>query len=74
MSAPSPQWEPYAVTVKTAGQMVNRSKWVLYEEIKKGRLPAHRPNPRSDYLILTEDLKRWVQGEYADGYDLEAAS
>ena len=74
MSAQNPPWEPYAVTVKNAALMVDRSQWVLYQEIKKGRLPAQRPYPKSDFLILTEDLKRWVQGGFAREYDQQATS
>ena len=74
MSAPTPPWEKYCYNVKNAAVMVDRSPWVLYQEIKKGRLPAHRPHPNSEFLILTEDLKRWVQGGFASEYDQEAAS
>ena len=76
MSAPTPPWEQYCYTVGQAARLVGKSRQALYIEIDAGRLPTHRPHPKADHVILTEDLKRWMRGEYANGYTIakEAAS
>jgi excisionase family DNA binding protein len=46
--------------VSEAADIVGLSKWVLYEAIRNRELPAYRPSPRSDLLLLGDDLRTWV--------------
>ena len=66
-TAPDHQWEPYCLTVCNAALMVDKSPQVLQDAIRRGDLPAHIPTGQKGYVILTEDLKRWVHGGNAEG-------
>lgn len=53
--------EPIAVSVKKASTLVDRDVSNLYRQIKAGRLPAYRPSPGADWLIMVEDLRAWAK-------------
>jgi len=60
MSELAPSWERYAYPVDVAAQMICRSKYTLYEAIKRGDLRAVRTGPKGEMVILNEDLKAWL--------------
>jgi acyl dehydratase len=43
-----------------AAKMVGLSKYVLYDAIRNLELPAYRPSPRGDLVLLPDDLRAWV--------------
>jgi len=59
-----PKWEPYAVSVPVAAQMICKSRYILYDAIRAGTLPAVKPYPNADYSIIVDDLKKWIRGEF----------
>ena len=52
--------ERIAYPVSEAANVVGRSRYVLYDAIKRKELPAYQQSERSDYLVLVEDLRAWV--------------
>jgi excisionase family DNA binding protein len=52
--------------VAEAADIVGLSRYVLYEAIRNQKLPAYRPSPRSDLLLLADDLRTWVTRFRAD--------
>jgi excisionase family DNA binding protein len=52
--------------VVEAADIVGVSRYVLYEAIRNRELSAYRPNPRSDLLLLADDLRTWVTRFRAD--------
>lgn len=55
--------ERIAFTIAAAAEAIGRTPSYLYQEQRAGRLRFVRPNrPNADYLILVEDLKKWLEG------------
>lgn len=52
--------ERIAYPVEEAARAVGRSRYVLYQAIRRQELTAYRQSEDSDYLILAEDLRAWV--------------
>jgi hypothetical protein len=52
--------ERMAYPVVKAAEAVGRSRYVLYDAIRRKELPAYQQSEDSDYLILADDLRAWV--------------
>jgi excisionase family DNA binding protein len=53
--------------VTEAAKMVGLSRYVLYDAIRNMELPAYRPSPRGDFVLLPDDLRAWVTRFRAHG-------
>jgi hypothetical protein len=49
-----------AYPVLEAAQAIGRSRYVLYDAIRRKELPAYQQSEDSDFLVLAEDLRAWV--------------
>jgi excisionase family DNA binding protein len=50
-----------------AAKMVGLSRYLLYDAIRNLELPAYRPSPRGDLVLLPDDLRAWVTRFRAHG-------
>jgi len=62
------QVERIAYSVAEAAKAVGRSRYVLYDAIRRKDLLAYRQSVDSDYLILANDLRAWVTRYPAQSY------
>jgi len=52
--------ERISYPVSEAAVAVGRSRYVLYDAIRRNELVAYQQSEDSDYLVLAEDLRAWV--------------
>ena len=59
-SSPSVSPPRISYKISEAAKLVGLSRYVLYDAIRNRELPAYRPSPRSDLVVLPEDVRIWV--------------
>jgi hypothetical protein len=52
--------ERISYSVSEAASAVGKSRYVLYDAIRRKELVAYQQSPESDYSILTTDLIAWL--------------
>ena len=53
--------ERVSYSVSQAALAVGKSRYVLYDAIRRGDLTAYQQTPESDFSILASDLLAWLK-------------
>lgn len=58
--------ERIAYPVAEAAAAIGRSRYVLYDAIRRKELPAYQSHSGAEFLILVDDLRAWVTRHAAE--------